>query len=196
MINAGTKAGQYFFYGLILIFSVVFIDQYSKWAIIESVLRVDGELLPFREWFVTPRHLEYFIDEWESYNSMEIAPFLNFVMVWNQGISFGLLDNNKPEMAWLLTGISIAIALGFIIWLALTDRFLTAFSLSLISGGAIGNAIDRMRFRAVADFIEFHIAGFHFPVFNFADICITIGAVGLAWALIFEQQKSYLTVDV
>jgi len=190
-------AGYYFFFGLLLIAGIVFVDQYSKWVVLESMLRVDGEFLPFQEWFKTPRLLEYFYDERENYHEKTLAPFLNFVMVWNQGISFGLLDSNKPAVAYLFIGISLTISLGFIIWLALSNSKLISFASGLIAGGAIGNTIDRIRFRAVADFIDFHIGSFHFPVFNFADICISVGAVLLAWGLLFDQKITYnTTVDV
>lgn len=193
-----TNSKFFFLYGLIFIISIIFIDQYSKWVMIETLLRMEEQrdLLPFAEWFMTPKHLEYFYDEREVFLTRELLPVLNLHMVWNQGISFGLLDTNEPLMAYVFTGISVAISLGFLVWLVMADRFLTVVSTSLIVGGAIGNAIDRVRFRAVADFIEFHIGDFYFPVFNFADICITIGAVGIAWAVLFEQKKSYLTVDV
>ena len=191
------NAGYYFFFGLILISAIVFIDQYSKWVVLESMLRVDGEFLPFQEWFKTPRLLEYFYDERENYHEQTLAPFLNFVMVWNQGISFGLLDSNKPVVAYIFIGISLTISLGFIIWLAVSNSKLISFACGLIAGGAIGNTIDRIRFRAVADFIDFHIGSFHFPVFNFADICISVGAVLLAWGLLFDQKINYnTTVDV
>ncbi|QKK06432.1 MAG: signal peptidase II [Pseudomonadota bacterium] len=193
-----TNSKFFFLYGLIFIFSIIFIDQYMKWVMIETVLRIEEQrdLLPFTEWFMTPKHLEYFYDEREPFLTKELLPILNLNMVWNQGVSFGFLDTNEPIMAYVFTGISVAISMGFLVWLAMAERFLTVVSTSMIVGGAIGNAIDRIRFRAVADFIEFHIGDFHFPVFNFADICITIGAIGIAWAVLFEQKKSYLTVDV
>lgn len=193
-----TSSKFFFLYGLIFICGIVFIDQYSKWVMIETVLRMEEQrdLLPFTEWFITPKHLEYFYDERETFHVKELLPVLNLNMVWNQGISFGMLDTNEPFMAYVFTGISVAISVGFLVWLAMADRFLTAVSASMVVGGAIGNAIDRVRFRAVADFIEFHIGDFYFPVFNFADICITMGAIGIAWAVLFEQKKSYLTVDV
>lgn len=193
-----TSSKFFFLYGLIFICGIVFIDQYSKWVMIETVLRMEEQrdLLPFTEWFMTPKHLEYFYDERETFHVKELLPILNLNMVWNQGISFGMLDTNEPFMAYVFTGISVAISVGFLVWLAMADRFLTAVSASMVVGGAIGNAIDRVRFRAVADFIEFHIGDFYFPVFNFADICITMGAIGIAWTVLFEQKKSYLTVDV
>lgn len=190
------KAGHYFILGFILIVGIVLIDQYSKWVVMESMLRVEGDFLPFKDWFTTPRLLEYFIDERESYHDKAILPFLDFVMVWNQGVSFGMFDNNNPLVAYIFIAISLTVSLGFIIWLALANNALTSIACALIAGGAIGNAIDRIRFRAVADFISVHIGEFHFPVFNFADICISIGAVCLAWTLLLDSKPSYNTVDV
>ncbi len=190
------KAGKYFIYGFILLLSVIFIDQYTKWLIIETVLRVDGDFLPFTQWFITHDPLEFFFDEREVFNFKTINPFVNLLMVWNQGISFGMFDTNIPEISYVFASISMLISIFMIIWLALTRHFITSIAIALIAGGAIGNALDRLRFRAVADFIDVHYNEHHWPAFNVADICITIGAFILAYILLFVNDDINETVDV
>ena len=110
---------------------------------------------------------------------IEITPFFNLVMGWNYGVSFGMLSSVPELSAWFLPCVVLAIVAGLLIWLFRVDQLSQAIGLGLIIGGAIGNLIDRFRFGAVADFLDFHVWGFHWPAFNIADSAITIGAVAL-----------------
>jgi signal peptidase II len=107
-----------------------------------------------------------------------VAPFFNLVMVWNTGVSFGLFQEDSDFRSWTL----IAVACGVLVWLALwlwrCQSGLVALGLGIIIGGAIGNIIDRYRFGAVFDFLDFHAFGWHWPAFNLADSAIVVG-VGL-----------------
>jgi signal peptidase II len=107
-----------------------------------------------------------------------IDGFFRLVVVWNSGVSFGLLGGDRPLPAWLLSGVAIAVCVGLFIWLRRTDRFLTGWGIGLVMGGAIGNVIDRARWGAVFDFADFHVNQWHWPAFNIADSAIVIG-VGL-----------------
>ncbi len=101
---------------------------------------------------------------------------LNLTMVWNRGVSFGLFRADADLMRWILAGFSTLVAVLLIVWARKQSRGLTLTALGLVIGGAIGNLIDRVRFGAVADFID--VSQLYFPwVFNVADAAITIGVV-------------------
>jgi signal peptidase II len=110
---------------------------------------------------------------------VSIAPFLDLVLTWNTGISYGLFRQEGPLGQWALLALkAIAVALLWI-WLSRAASRLTAFSLGLIIGGAVGNAIDRFAYGAVADFVLFHVStanfSFKWYVFNLADVAGVIG---------------------
>ena len=108
---------------------------------------------------------------------IEITPFFNLVMVWNKGVSVGLFAGH--DQPWALTAISFAICAVLLGWLWRAENRWVAGALGLVIGGALGNAIDRIRFGAVADFFDFYIENLHWPAFNIADSCIFIGVVVL-----------------
>jgi len=119
-----------------------------------------------------------------------VTPFLELVLVWNRGISYGLLEQSHDLGRWALvafTGVAI-VALG--IWMMRTRRRLTAFSLALVVGGAIGNAVDRVVYGAVIDFVHLHVGNFSWYVFNIADAAIVVGAVGLVWEALFGPKDA------
>lgn len=107
-----------------------------------------------------------------------VTSFFNLVLVFNPGASFSFLADAGGWQKWLF----IVLALGISVWLFgllrqhAQERLLPA-ALSLILGGAIGNVIDRLRFDAVVDFLDFHMAGYHWPAFNVADTAISVGVV-------------------
>ena len=108
------------------------------------------------------------------------------MLVWNPGISFGMLGRLGDLGPWLLIGCAVAIAVALAFWLLRESRPLTRLALGLVLGGAIGNAIDRIRFGAVVDFLDFHALGYHWPAFNVSDSAIVVGA-GL---LVLEGLRS------
>jgi signal peptidase II len=110
---------------------------------------------------------------------IEVTGFFNLVMVWNRGISFGLLDGGGAWMPWVLALIALGVVAGLIVWLRRVDRGYLAVAIGLVIGGAIGNLIDRLRFGAVADFLDFHLWGYHWYAFNIADSAIVIGVIVL-----------------
>lgn len=146
-------------FGLILASTVFVLDQVSKFLI----------LGPMK--FSPPGCIEFGL----GCRHIEISPFFDLTMVWNRGVSFGMLRADSEIGRWLLVLLSIAIAGIFFWWLRSAQRRLTGWALGLVIGGALGNMIDRMRYGAVADFLDFN--GLWFPwVFNVADVAINIGA--------------------
>ena len=111
--------------------------------------------------------------------STPIAGPFSLTMVWNRGVSFGLFRADADLARWLLTIFSIGVAIALAVWVSKAQRPLLGVGLGLVIGGAIGNAIDRIRFGAVVDFLDFQRLGFFPWVFNVADSAITIGVVFL-----------------
>jgi len=154
---------RHFRYGLIIISVLLVFDQLTKY------------------WILNGLNLD-------EVGTVPLLPFLNFTMVWNEGISMGL-----PAGDWLgkwgiivLTG---AITVWLLNWLRTTPRKFEATTLALIISGAIGNLIDRFLHGAVVDFVHFHTAGYSFYVFNVADSAISIGAVLLLFDGLRESRK-------
>ena len=107
-----------------------------------------------------------------------INPFLNFILVWNRGVGFGLFSFEQSTIYNLITSIIILISLTIIYFIIKTKDYRRYFFL-IILGGALGNLFDRIYYSAVPDFIDLHYGGFHWFVFNVADIFITIGIICL-----------------
>ncbi|MGH6945319.1 MAG: signal peptidase II [Geminicoccaceae bacterium] len=105
-----------------------------------------------------------------------LTPFFNLVLVWNRGVSFGMFGSPGPLAPWILSGVALAVVAGLGLWLRRATQPLIAVGLGLVIGGALGNVIDRVRFGAVVDFLDFHLAGYHWPAFNLADSAICVGA--------------------
>jgi signal peptidase II len=120
-----------------------------------------------------------------------IDGFFQLVIVWNRGVSFGLLSGDGALPPWVLSGVAIAVCIGLFLWLRLTDSLLTGWGIGLVMGGAIGNVIDRARWGAVFDFADFHVQDWHWPAFNVADAAIVVG-VGLMLvdSLIGERKRA------
>lgn len=112
-------------------------------------------------------------------DGVEVLPFLNLVRVLNDGVSFGMLGGIVPW--WGLVALALAIMAWLLIWLWRTPDRMTAAALGLIVGGALGNALDRLRYQAVPDFLDFHYGSYHWPSFNLADVTIFCGAALLFW---------------
>lgn len=112
--------------------------------------------------------------------------FLNFVLVWNKGIAFGLLDTES--FFYHIISVVIFFILCFLFFLLIKSKFLyEKFSYALIMGGASGNFFDRLYYEAVPDFIDFHYKGFHWFTFNVSDIWISVGVFFL---IMFELKPN------
>ncbi|MEE9316713.1 MAG: signal peptidase II [Rhodospirillales bacterium] len=160
---SGLVFTPFFRNGLTLALAVLVVDQITKWWIVFTVMQ-------------PPRVIP-------------VTPFFNLVMGWNQGISFGMLDSDFQAMAWILSLVAVAISAALGVWLYRADRLRVALSIGLVIGGAVGNVIDRVRWGAVADFLDLHWAGYHWPAFNVADSAITIGALVLILDSLFVREK-------
>jgi signal peptidase II len=116
---------------------------------------------------------------------VKIAPVLDLVLVWNTGISYGLFQQEGELGRWLLFGFTVLAVGLLLVWLVRANSRLTALALGLIIGGALGNAIDRVAYGAVADFVLFHVTTaswqFRWYVFNLADAAIVAGVIGLLY---------------
>ncbi len=150
-----------------LVAATLVVDQLTKQLLLGYLMKVDGHMVPI------------------------IDGFFRLVVVYNQGVSFGLLGGDRPLPAWLLSGVAVAGCIGLFIWLRRTDRALTGWGIGLVMGGAIGNVIDRARWGGLFDFADFHVGQWHWPAFNVADSAIVVG-VGLMLidSLIGEKQRA------
>ena len=158
-----TQGFRYALYALIPLILVV--DQWTKWLVLNE-----------------PRFNALgCLDRTEACGKIELSPVFDLTMVWNRGISF-VLGQSDGIMRWLLVILTAGIAVGFAFWLMRAGRRLTGVALALVIGGAIGNVIDRVRFGAVVDFLDFSDIYFIW-VFNVADSAICVGA-----ALLFADQ--------
>lgn len=125
----------------------------------------------------------------EEKGRVAVTPFLDLVLVWNNGVSYGLLPQQGDLGRWLLIGFGLFGALLFGWWLWTAGRILPALALGLVIGGAVSNAIDRVIHGAVADFFLLHAGGFEWYVFNLADVWIVAGVVGLLLAWATERRE-------
>ena len=148
---------------LSLIALVRFFDQFSKWYLLELVN----------------------IDERPP---LTLMPFFNLVMVWNHGVSFGMFARHDQPL--ILIAVTSLVVMVLFVWMWREEKRFVVFSIATVIGGAIGNIIDRIRFGAVADFFDFHVAGYHWPAFNIADACIFIGVALLVIHSIFLDKTS------
>ena len=119
-----------------------------------------------------------------------INEYFNLVLTWNNGISFGLFNNDSKFNALIISVIGIGIVLFLIGLLSRAETKKLKIGLGLIIGGAIGNIIDRGIYGAVMDFLDIHIGNYHWPAFNIADSCITIGAIILVIDSLFSQKQN------
>jgi signal peptidase II len=120
-----------------------------------------------------------------------IDDFFRLVIVWNRGVSFGIMGGEGALPPWVLSAIAVAVCIGLFVWLRRTDRRLTGWGIGLVMGGAIGNVIDRARWGAVFDFADFYVGQWHWPAFNVADSAIVVG-VGLMLvdSLISDKERA------
>jgi signal peptidase II len=122
--------------------------------------------------------------------AIEVLPFFNLVTVWNYGISFGMFNDGSAGASIVFVALALAIVVALLLWLRSVGHPLVATALGLVIGGAVGNVIDRLRFGAVFDFLDFHLSDWHWPAFNVADAAISIGVVLLCIDALFLSPRS------
>ena len=127
--------------------------------------------------------------ESEQVVDVYITPYLNLYLIWNTGVGFGILSSNQDFFYNSITFIIILINI-FILFMLLKYNDYRKFFLLMILGGSLGNLYDRIYYKAVPDFIDFHYESFHWFVFNVADIFISIGVACLIFAEVFFNKGS------
>mgnify|MGYP006109073833 FL=1 len=128
------------------------------------------------------------IAEQESLVDIYINSYLNFYLIWNKGIAFGLFSFDQNLIYNLITLIIVVISFVIIILIIKTNG-IERYLFTLVFGGAISNLYDRIYYKAVPDFIDFHIAEYHWFVFNVADIFITLGIVSIILMEVLKKNK-------
>ena len=146
--------------GMLLSILTIFFDQLSKWWIL-NVIMVPANTIP-------------------------VTQFFNLVLVHNRGASFGIFSDAPGWASIALIVFAIIISIVLAIWMWQAQETLLSVALGLVIGGAIGNVIDRIRFGAVVDFLDFYAGGWHWPAFNVADSAITLGVI----LLILDSLKT------
>ena len=141
---------------LLLISLVLILDQYSKYLV-----------------------YQYFIENDEI---ISVLPFLNLIIIWNYGISFGML-NNVAQGQVIFSTLALFIIIILIFWYKKTKNAQLVSPIALIIGGAIGNIIDRINYGAVLDFIDIYAFGWHYPAFNIADSFIVLGVIRCSFVM-------------
>ena len=123
-----------------------------------------------------------------NYNIIEVTSFFNIALVYNRGVSFGMFAGHNQPLIFI--AVSIIIIMILLAWLWNNSSLMVAVGIGAIIGGATGNITDRIRYGAVVDFLDFHIAGLHWPAFNIADSFVLIGVVVLSvYSMFFEKKK-------
>lgn len=137
---------------LLLALLLLVLDQLSKWWVLAN---------------------------YQPYEVESLLPVFNMTLVFNKGAAFSFLSDAGGWQRWFFTGLSSVVSMALLVWLLRlkSDERLTAVSLALILGGALGNLIDRIRLGQVVDFLDFHWQQWHWPAFNLADSAITIGVI-------------------
>lgn len=124
----------------------------------------------------------------EARQPIALLPFLDIVLAWNRGISYGWLSEGSGLPPVILVTLAVSVSAGLWIWLAKATRPLTAGAVGLILGGALANAFDRAVYGAVADFFWFHVGSFDWYIFNLADVAIVAGVALLVYESLIEGR--------
>ena len=155
---------RYFYIEAIFVISIFLLDRFSKLYVI-------------------------YLDN-QSYNSeIFLSKYLNINLIWNEGIAFGLFSFNQDNLYNILTILISIVVLIILYFIIKTDR-LKKYALLMIFAGATGNLFDRIFYKAVPDFIDFHVGNFHWFIFNVSDIFITIGVIFLIYFEFVNNQET------
>lgn len=157
--------------GLLCATGALLLDQVSKYIMVEHVFRPEGVI-------ETPFYSPVVID---------ILPVFDLSLSWNRGISFSLFSSGETATVVILLIVTSLITAVMIGWMWRAPRVWLQAGLGLIVGGALGNIIDRASIGAVADFLHVFWGNWHFPTFNIADSCITVGAIIVLLDALFER---------
>ncbi len=163
MDQSNPRPGEVLRLALGLAAIILVLDQASKWVILSQVM-------------APPR-------------VVEITGFFNLVLTYNTGVSFGLFGGaGATWKPWALGGLAVVVSAGLLYWLARQPERLLGLAVGFVVGGALGNAVDRAHQPGVVDFLDFHLAGWHWPAFNLADSSIFLGVVILVFDGLFRGR--------
>jgi signal peptidase II len=154
---------RYFPLALVAAVVVAALDQASKWWVVEKLMQ-PPRLVP-------------------------LTPFLDLVLVRNNGISFGLFNTGGAAQPIVFTALAVLIAVGLLVWLRSVTRGWVALAIGAILGGAVGNVLDRLRLGSVVDFVDAHLGDWHWPVFNVADSAICVAVAVIAVDALFGAKE-------
>ena len=149
--------------GLAVAVAVVAVDQLSKWWIVARLMQ-PPQVFP-------------------------LTPFFNVVLTWNRGVSFGLFNQEGALSTWGLPILALVIVGFLAAWLLKAETRIVVLGIGGVIGGALGNLIDRVNYGAVVDFLDFYVAGYHWPAFNVADAAISVGAAALVYDALFGRAE-------
>ena len=145
---------------------ILLLDQLTKWVVL-------GAATPPPD----PQHLA------------EVTGFFNLVLTYNPGVSFGMFQSDSPWQPYFLIALNLGVSAALLIWLYKQGVGLMPYAVGLVVGGAVGNAIDRLHKPGVVDFLDFHLAGWHWPAFNVADSAIVCGVALLIADGLFQPGR-------
>ena len=161
-----SSSNKTFYINLIIIFLIFILDRLTKLYII-------------------------YLDKINSGSEIFSSKFLNIYLIWNEGIAFGLFSFNENNLYNFLT-LFILIIIFVILYMISKSRGFKKYALLLIFGGALGNVFDRIIYKAVPDFIDFHIGNFHWFIFNLADVFISLGVIFMIiYELLLSNKKNH-----
>jgi signal peptidase II len=149
--------------GITLALTILIADQASKYWVLHGAHLTDGHVLI-------------------------ILPILDFVLAWNHGVTFGIFNGDEGISWVILAAAAIAVVSGLTAWLWTTKYLTTTLAIGAITGGAIGNVLDRLHYGAVVDFIQAHLGAYSFYVFNLGDSAIVCGVAVLMAENLFRRQ--------
>lgn len=160
------RFGPYFVTGLLVAVAILAADQLTKTLVLRLL-------------------------DWKIGAPVALTPFLDFVLTLNRGISYGLFPQDSDAGRWFLIILKLAVSAIFLAWMSQTGNRMVALGLGLLVGGALGNAIDRVLYGAVIDFVSLHAYGWYWYVFNLADTAVVAGVIALLYdALFADATKS------
>ena len=152
-----------FYISFIFVVSIFLLDRFSKLYVI-------------------------YLDEKNNSSELFLSKFLNIKLIWNEGIAFGLFSFQESYLYNILT-VMILSVISIIFFMMIKNQGFRKYSLIMIFGGALGNLYDRIFYKGVPDFIDFHVADYHWFIFNIADIFISIGVILMIFLEIVDNNK-------
>lgn len=153
--------------------------SFIRWLTLAAMILVADFLT--KAWVLAAFHL---------HERVAVTSFFNLVLVFNAGAAFSFLSDAGGWQKWFFVILALAISAWLVAMIRQhANERLLPFALTLVLGGALGNVIDRLRFGAVVDFLDFHFAGWHWPAFNVADSAIVVGVILLLWQQLTHKPK-------